>query len=85
MDDVTLIIARFRELREQGHSCNDVLDVLRREGASPLTCQIALHEVEGLGLVEAKRFLYESPAWADYMGANDESLIEEIEAMEPEA
>jgi len=45
----------------------------------------ALREVEGLGLVEAQRFLHESPAWADYMRVNDESLIAEIEAMDPEA
>lgn len=81
MDNSTRVTARFSELREQGRSCNDALEVLRGEGASPLDCLVALHEGERLGLVEAKRFLHESPAWADYMRANDESLIAEIEAM----
>jgi hypothetical protein len=79
--DVVAATARLRMLREQGHTRDEALGALRLEGAGPMECLVAIHEVERVGLGEAKRLLHESPGWADYMRANDESLIAEFEAM----
>ena len=66
----------------QGCSREDALSVLRREGASPLQCIVAIHVTEGVGLVEAKELLYASPVWSDVLQMSDESVIAEAKALD---
>jgi ribosomal protein L7/L12 len=43
-----------------------------------MECIFALREIERVGLAEAKRIVHESPAWAEVLRENDESLIAEL-------
>jgi ribosomal protein L7/L12 len=72
------VICRFGTLRQAGHSRDETLQVLRTEGAGPMECIFALREIERVGLAEAKRIVHESPAWAEVLRENDESLIAEL-------
>lgn len=76
------VIEQYRTLRSLGRTRDEALAELRRLGASPISCIIALGEVERVGLVAAKQILSESPSWADYVRMNDESLIAELQALE---
>jgi hypothetical protein len=71
--------SRFDSLLRQGSSREDALSVLRREGASPLQCIVAIHVTEGVGLVAAKELLYAGPVWSD---VSDEALIAEAKALD---
>lgn len=53
-------VEQYRTLRNLGRSRDEALAELRRVGASPIDCVKAIHEVEHVGLVAAKRIFSES-------------------------
>ena len=63
----------------EGRSRDAALGELRREGASAFECIRAIIEIEGVGVVRAKRLFAESSSWVDYVHANDEALARELE------
>jgi hypothetical protein len=87
MESIPDVIAehvnRFRSLLERGRSRDDALAVLRQDGASPITCIRAIHEVEHVGLAEAKRRFATSPSWADIVEANDRAIASALESIGP--
>jgi hypothetical protein len=74
--------ARFRSALSQGRSRDDALGELRRAGATPMECILAIAEVENASFVEAKRLFSESVSWADYVRRNGQALIDELKALE---
>ena len=72
---------RFRLLLAQGRSRDVALSQLKRAGTSPMVCIQALIEVEGPGIVEAKRALSESPDWSEDVRQNDQALLSELKAL----
>jgi len=72
--------ARFRTLLKEGWSRDDALGELRRAGASPIGCIKAIHEVEQVGLADAKRLFSESASWAD-VHRDHEKFADELDAV----
>lgn len=71
---------RFRALLNEGRSREDALAELRRAGASPIGCIKAIHEVEQVGLADAKRLFSESACWAD-VHLSHEAFADELETL----
>ena len=70
---------QFRSLLSEWRSREEALGELRRTGASPIQCIMAIHEVEGASLVTAKRLLCESPAWSDVVENTMTDFVNELE------
>jgi hypothetical protein len=64
-------VQQLREKLSNGHTMDEALTELRKEGASIFECIIAIKEDTGCDLAEAKRRIHNSHAWLDVIEATD--------------
>jgi hypothetical protein len=64
--------SELRELLRGGASLDTALSQLRANGASIVESIVSIRSVRGCDLVEAKRLVHLSPAWADVRALNDQ-------------
>jgi hypothetical protein len=60
-----------RGWRAAGAPDDEVLGRLRQNGLGKIDCIAVLHDATGLSLVDAKRAVHDSPAWADRREQDD--------------
>lgn len=72
----------YRTLREGGMDRDAALAEIRKAGASFLESTVAVKEVDGLTIVDSKRVIHESPAWADEAKDQERFWDEAIASLE---
>jgi hypothetical protein len=73
---------QLREKLSKGHTMEEALTELRKEGASIFECIIAIKEHTGCDLAEAKRRIHDSHAWLDVIEATDRMWDELLDEQE---
>jgi hypothetical protein len=70
---------QFRSLMFRGRSRDEALDELRRQGASPIQCIKAIHEVEGASFAKAKQLFSESRGRGDVIENTVGDFVDDID------
>jgi ribosomal protein L7/L12 len=76
------LAAEATRLRQEGKDIEDVLRVLRDNGATIMDSVKVIRQVESVHLGTAKEIVDASVTWADHYSSNDELRRVAIEAME---
>jgi len=71
------LVANARTQISVGLTQGEVVNFLRRAGLNKIDSIVALHELYGMDLDDAKRLVHESAAWRDRKAA-DEKLHDEL-------
>ncbi|HUQ63999.1 MAG TPA: hypothetical protein VM121_09610 [Acidimicrobiales bacterium] len=80
----TDLVTRAQDLWAGGRSWTEILDELRRAGASKIDCVRAAVQILRVPTADAKMLVHYSDVWADVRGADEqfhESLIAAAESV----